>query len=148
MLRREGRLLRSVSKRRGRPTTDDRRGLTSRCVVFQRRHHEQGEVHAKRDVALEDGVADVVPLNLEALAIPSRSLPHTTVHSVPLGEHAPACLDLVVEVRDADQPLKPGYFTRTGRWSHAKLHRKYSGTPISRPRSSEQTNPLTGAIHQ
>ena len=41
----------------GAPAADDRRGLVDELVVLERLHHEQGEVHAAREVALEDGVA-------------------------------------------------------------------------------------------
>ncbi len=48
-----------MRKRRGRLAADNRRGLVDELVILEGRHHEQGKVHAARDVALEDGVAHV-----------------------------------------------------------------------------------------
>jgi hypothetical protein len=45
--------------RRGCEPADDCRSLVDEFVVLERLHHEQGEVHAAREVALKDGVADV-----------------------------------------------------------------------------------------
>src|SRR5207244_9698284 len=42
-----------------RPATHDRGRFAYERVVLQRLDHEQGEVDASRDVALQDGVADV-----------------------------------------------------------------------------------------
>ena len=50
-----------VLERRRRPAANNRRGLVDQLVVLDCLHHEQGEVHAARDVALEDGVAHVPP---------------------------------------------------------------------------------------
>lgn len=47
------------SERRGRLAADNRRGLVDELVILEGLHHEQGKVHAARDVALEDGVAHV-----------------------------------------------------------------------------------------
>jgi hypothetical protein len=49
----------SVRERRGRLAADDRRRLVHKLVVFERLDHEQGEVDAAGDAALEDRVADV-----------------------------------------------------------------------------------------
>ena len=74
-----------VRERGGRPAADNRRGLVDKLVVLERLHHEQREVHAARDVALEDRVTYVPTPHGQALALPSsRSLPRTTVHRVSL----------------------------------------------------------------
>jgi len=49
----------SVRERRGRLAANNRRGLEDEPVILEGRHHEQGKVHAARDVTLEDGVAHV-----------------------------------------------------------------------------------------
>src|SRR2546428_10719597 len=46
-----------VCECRGRLAADDRRGLVDELIVLEGLHHEQGKVHAARDVALENGVA-------------------------------------------------------------------------------------------
>ena len=48
-----------MRKRRGCPAAHDRRCLVYQLVVLEGRYHEQGEVHAARDVALENGVTYV-----------------------------------------------------------------------------------------
>jgi len=59
-----------MRKRRGCPATDDRRCLVYQLVVLEGRYHEQGEVHAARDVALENGVTYVPTM------LPTSILPH------------------------------------------------------------------------
>src|SRR4051794_41362165 len=58
-----------MRERRGRLAADNRRGLVDELVVLEGFHHEQGEVHAARDVALEDGVAHVSAPHGQALAL-------------------------------------------------------------------------------
>jgi hypothetical protein len=48
------------SECRGRLATHNRRGFVDEPVILKSLHHEQGKVHAARDVALEDGVAHVL----------------------------------------------------------------------------------------
>jgi hypothetical protein len=74
-----------VRERGGRLAADDRRGLVDELVVLEGLHHEEGKVHAAREVALENGVAYVSAPHGQALTrASSRSLPRTTVHRVSL----------------------------------------------------------------
>src|SRR3954452_5745251 len=97
---------------------DDRGGLVNEIVVFEGLHHEKGEVHAARDVALEDGVAHVPAPHRQALAVAFLEVAAT--HDGPAGvagEDALGRLHLVVDVDDpgeasetagdVDQCLKP-----------------------------------------
>jgi DNA-binding NarL/FixJ family response regulator len=62
---------------------------------------KRGEVHAARDVALEDGIADVAAPHRQTLAV--ALLEAAATHGGPArvaGEDAPARLHLVVEVDD------------------------------------------------
>src|SRR3954449_4907120 len=93
-----------VRDRRRTLAADDRRGLVNEIVVFEGLHHEQGEVHAARDVALEDGVADVAAPHRQALAVALLEVAAT--HDGPAGiagEDALGRLHLVVEVGEASQ---------------------------------------------
>jgi hypothetical protein len=49
----------SVRECRGRLAADDRRGLADEILVLEGIHHEQREIYAAREVALEDRVAHV-----------------------------------------------------------------------------------------
>lgn len=57
-----------MGERGGRLAADNGRGLVYEVVVLKSRHHEQGKVHAAREIALEDGVADVTTLHRHTLA--------------------------------------------------------------------------------
>src|SRR4051794_31194623 len=107
-----------VRERRRTLAADDRRGLVNEIVVFEGLHHEQGEVHAARDVAFEDGVAHVAAPHWQALAVALLEVAAT--HDGPAGvagEDALGRLHLVVEVDDpgeasetagdVDECLKP-----------------------------------------
>src|SRR5437764_2213592 len=88
-----------MCERRRRLPADDRRRLVDELVVLERLDHEQGEVDAARTVAREDRVADVPAPHGQALAL--ALLEVAPAHDGPprvAGEHAPARLDLVVEV--------------------------------------------------
>jgi len=77
-------------------------------VIFESCHHEEGRVHAVRDVARQDGVANVPSPDWQTWLSPSsRSLPLTTVHLVFACKHALASLHLVIEVHDAGEARKP-----------------------------------------
>src|SRR6476619_4705086 len=94
-----------MRERRGRLAADNRRGLVDELVVLEGLHHEQGEVHAARDVALQDGVAHVRAPHRQALALALLEVAPT--HDGPAGvarEHPSARLDLIVEVGEASQP--------------------------------------------
>src|SRR3954463_12498425 len=84
---------------------DDCGRFVQEVVVFERLDHEQGEVDAARDVAVEDGVADVAAPDRQALAgaLLQAAAPHDGPARV-AGEHASRRLDLVVEVGEAGQP--------------------------------------------
>ena len=86
-----------MGKRRGCPATDDRWCLVYQLVVLEGCHHEQGEVHAARDVALEDGVTHMPAPHRKALALALFEV--AAAHDGPpriAGEHAPAGFDLIV----------------------------------------------------
>jgi hypothetical protein len=87
-----------VRERGGRLAADDRRRLVDDLVVLERLHHEQGEVHAAREIAVEDRVSHV--------SAPHALLEVTAAHDRPprvAREHPPARLHLVVEVGEADE---------------------------------------------
>src|SRR6266545_2985802 len=93
-----------VRECRGRLAPDDRRGLVDELVILEGLHHEQGKVHAARDVALENGVTHVPAPHGQALAL--ALLEVAAAHDGPprvAGEHPPARLHLVVEVGEASQ---------------------------------------------
>jgi hypothetical protein len=74
-------------------------------VVFEGLYHEQGEVYAACDIALEDGVTHVPAPHREALAL--AFFESTSAHDGPpriTGKHPPARLHLVVDVRESNQP--------------------------------------------
>src|SRR6266496_4435967 len=73
--------------------------------VREGRHHEQGEVDAARDVALEDRVADVPAPDGKTLALALFEV--APAHDGPArvaGEDPVARLYLVVEIREASEP--------------------------------------------
>ena len=77
-------------------------------VVLKGRYHEQGEVHAPRDVARQDGVARVAAPHRQALALTLFEVAST--HDRPqrvAGKHPPARFHLVVDIREAGKPRKP-----------------------------------------
>jgi hypothetical protein len=77
-------------------------------IVLDRRHHEQGEVHAAREVALEDGDAYVPAPHGQALALALFEI--APAHDGPArvaGEDPPARLYLVVEVGEANEACEP-----------------------------------------
>src|SRR5205807_4835398 len=93
-----------VRECRGRLAADDRRGLVDELIVLEGLHHEQGKVHAARDVALENGVAHVPAPHGQALTL--ALLEVAAAHDGPprvAGKHPPARLYLVVEVREASE---------------------------------------------
>jgi hypothetical protein len=97
-----------MRKRRRCPATDDRRRLVYQPVVFQGRHHEQGEVHPAGDVARQDGVTHMSAPDRKALAFALFEL--ASAHDGPpgiAGEHSPASFDLVVEVHRPGQLAEP-----------------------------------------
>src|SRR5439155_20040305 len=89
-----------VRECRGRLAADDRRGLVDELIVLEGLHHEQGKIHAARDVALENGVAHVPAPHGQALTL--ALLEVAAAHDGPArvaGKHPAARLYLVVEVR-------------------------------------------------
>ena len=93
--------------RRRRLAADDRRRLVDERVILEGFDHEEGEVRAARDVALEDGVADMFAPHREALAL--AFLEVAAAHDSPAGvarEHPPAGLHLVIEVCESGQPCQ------------------------------------------
>src|SRR5687768_17140826 len=94
----------SVRERRRALAADDRGGLVNEIVVPERLDHEQGEVHAAREVALEDGVADVAAPDRQALAFALLEVAATDDGPAGVaGEDPSARLHLVVEVGEAGE---------------------------------------------
>ena len=52
-----------VCERRGCAASDNGRGFVDQLVVLKSLYHEQGIVHAAREVALEDGIAYMLTPN-------------------------------------------------------------------------------------
>src|SRR2546430_11495625 len=97
-----------MRERRRRVAANNGRGFVDKPVIFESRHHEEGEVHAARDVARQDGVANVPTPDWQTLALaffevaPSYNRPPRVAC-----KHAPASLHLVIEVHDAGEASKP-----------------------------------------
>ena len=93
-----------VRKRRGCLTADKRGGLADECVIRESGHHEEGEVDAAREVALENGVAHVPAPHGQALALAlfEAASAHNGTSRV-AGKHSPARLHLVVELGEASE---------------------------------------------
>ena len=58
-----------MRKRRRCSAAANRRGLVDEFVVLEGRHHEEGKVHAARDVTRKDGVAYLPAPHWQALAL-------------------------------------------------------------------------------
>jgi hypothetical protein len=93
---------------RRRVAANNRRGFVDKRVVFESSHHEEGEVHAPRDVARQDGVANVPTPDWQTLALTFFEVaasynrpPHVAC------KDAPASLHLIIEVHDAGEASKP-----------------------------------------
>lgn len=90
-------------------------------VVLKGRNHEAGEVHAARDVAREDGVADMPAPYGQTLALPFFEI--APAHDCPAGlacKHPSACLHLVVEFPDSKQQCEPS----------GRLHDRLEGSGV------------------
>ena len=91
-----------MRERRRRFAANNRRYFVDERVIFEGCHHEEGKVHAARDVARQDGVANVPTPDWQTLALtffevaPSYNRPPRVAC-----KHAPAGLHLVIEVHDA-----------------------------------------------
>src|SRR5690242_16898564 len=93
-----------VRERRGRLAAHDRGGLVNQLVVVKSIHHEEGEVDAVRDVALENGITHVPAPHGQALTL--ALLEVATAYDGPprvAGEDPPGCLHLVVEIGEASE---------------------------------------------
>src|SRR3954468_13090856 len=97
-----------MRERRRRLAANNRRCFVDKRVIFESRHHEKGKVHAARDVARQDGVANVPTPDWQTLTLtffevaPSYNRPPRVAR-----KHAPASLHLVVEVHEAREASKP-----------------------------------------
>src|SRR5690242_2106718 len=97
-----------MRERRRRGAANNRRGFVDKSVIFESSHHEEGKIHATRDVARQDGVANVPTPDWQTLALtffevaPSYNRPPRVAR-----KNAPASLHLVIEVHDARQASKP-----------------------------------------
>ena len=97
-----------MRERRQRVAANNRRCFVDKRVIFESRHHEEGKIHAARDVARQNGVANVPTPDWQTLArtffevAPSYNRPHRVAC-----EHAPASLHLVIEVHNAGETSKP-----------------------------------------
>ena len=77
-------------------------------VVLKRRDHEQGIVHAAREVAREDGITDMrLHTGRPWLSPSSRSLPAHDRPAGIAGKHPPARFHLVIDIHEAGEPPKP-----------------------------------------
>jgi hypothetical protein len=84
---------------------DDGWRFVNEGVIPECLHHEQSEVDAAGEVALEDGVTDVKAPNRQPLAL--ALLKVAASHDSPAritGEHAAASLHLVLKVDDPSEP--------------------------------------------
>src|SRR4029453_298042 len=101
-----------VRERRGCLAADDRGGLVDELVVLEGLHHEQGEVDASREIALEDGIAHVPAPDGQALTL--ALLEVAPAHDGPprvAAKHPPHGLHVVVEVGEASQTReRPEHF--------------------------------------
>ena len=97
-----------MRERRRRVAADNRRGFVDKRVVFESSHHEERKVHAARDVARQDGIANVPTPDWQTLALtflevaPSHNRPPRVAC-----KHAPASLHVGIEVHDAGEASKP-----------------------------------------
>src|ERR1700730_12425995 len=97
-----------MRERRGRLRANNRRGLVDELVVLDGRHHEEGKVHAARDVTRKDGVAYVLAPHGQALALaflevaPAHDGPPRVACNPP-----PARLNLIVEIHYAREAREP-----------------------------------------
>jgi hypothetical protein len=97
----------SVRECRGRLAADERRRLADEILVLEGVHHEQREIYAAREVALEDRVAHVAAPHGQAMTLALFKVAPS--HDGPLRvacKHPLACLHLVVEVRVANESCK------------------------------------------
>src|SRR4051794_11640742 len=87
--------LRSVRERRGGLAANDCRGLANEILVLEGVHHEQREIYAPREVALEDRVAHVAAPHGQALTLalfkvaPSHDGPPACRSKTPAGTPPP-----------------------------------------------------------
>src|ERR1044072_6109940 len=97
-----------MRERRPRLAANNRRGFVGKRVIFESRHHEEGKVHATRDVARQDGVANVPTPDWQTPALtffevaPSYNRPLRVARN-----HASAGLHLVIEIHAAGEASKP-----------------------------------------
>ena len=97
-----------MRERRRRVAANNRRGFVDKRVIFESRHHEEGKVHAARNVARQNGVANVPTPDWQTLALTFFEV--APAHDGPprvACKHPPASLDLVIEVHDAGEASKP-----------------------------------------
>src|SRR5437762_4825625 len=93
---------------RRRVAANNRRGFVDKRVIFESSHHEEGKVHAARDVAREDGVANVPTPDWQTLALPFFEVAPSYNRPPRVAcKHAPASLHLVSEVHDAGEASQP-----------------------------------------
>src|SRR5882762_9704819 len=104
-----------IRERRGRLTADNRRGLVDELVVLEGRHHEEGKVHATRDVAFKHRVAHVPAPHWQALAIALLEVAPAHNGSPRVAcKHPPARLNLSSRsTTRASRAIRPTTFTST-----------------------------------
>ena len=93
---------------RGRAATDNGRGFVDKRVIRKSLDHEQGVVHAARDVAGENGIAYVATPHGQPLALTLFKVAAT--HDCPAfvtGKNAPAGVHLVVQIHKGNDPREP-----------------------------------------
>ena len=114
-----------MRERRRHVAANNRRGFVDKRVIFESRHHKEGKVHAARDVARQDGVANVLTPDWQTLALtffevaPSYNRPPRVAR-----KHAPASLHLVIQVHDAGEASKPA-----GTCTSSLIFNEYTSLP-------------------
>ena len=93
---------------RRRVAANNRRSFVDKRVLFESSHHEEGKVHAARDVARQDGVANVPTPDWQALALTFFEVAASYNRPPRVAcKYAPASLHLVIEVHYAGEASKP-----------------------------------------
>ena len=99
---------RGVCECRGCAASDNCRGFVDQLVIHKGLHHEQGEVHAARPIALENGITHMPAPHGQTLALALFEVAPT--HDRPpgvAGKNPPARFHLVVDIRKGNEPHEP-----------------------------------------
>ena len=94
-----------VRERRGSAASNDSRGLVDQRVVLKCGDHEQGVVHAARQIAGEDGIAHMLTPHRQALALAFFKI--AAAYDRPpgiAGKNPPARFHLVINIAEVGEP--------------------------------------------